>query len=182
MFRGFYEHSMDGKGRVQMPARFRAARAEASISSTVAGAGGDEGDKSGDAKADAKTDTKTSADAALGLGWVVTTGCEACLVAYPEPAWRAFEERLASLPQFDPAVVRLKRLYVGGAVELVPDSQGRILLPPVLRRHAGLKKDVVWAGMVHTLEIWSPEAWHAERLAAQAEPEAMASALAALGL
>ena len=41
------------------------------------------------------------------------------------------------------------------------DKQGRILLPPVLREHARLEKEVVVIGVSNRIEIWSQEAWNA---------------------
>ncbi|MBK7772890.1 MAG: division/cell wall cluster transcriptional repressor MraZ [Sandaracinaceae bacterium] len=67
----------------------------------------------------------TKGDARL----VVTTGLEACLVAYPMSEWLAFEERLAQLPQFDRSVAMLRRIYVSGAVECEVDKVGRLLIP-----------------------------------------------------
>ena len=39
------------------------------------------------------------------------------------------------------------------------DKQGRILIPAVLREYAGLKKDVVLAGVYNKVEIWDKERW-----------------------
>ena len=70
---------------------------------------------------------------------IVTTAIDApCLIAYPFAEWQRFEERLMALPQFDPAVVKLKRVYVSSAMECSVDRNGRILIPPVLREHAGI--------------------------------------------
>jgi MraZ protein len=91
---------------------------------------------------------------------VLTSGLDPCLVAYPPTEWFAFEEKVAKLPQFDPAVQRLKRIYVSGAVECEFDDVGRIVVPPTLRDHAGLKKDVVWVGQVRYAELWDKETWH----------------------
>lgn len=51
------------------------------------------------------------------------------------------------------------RLYVASAQECPLDKLGRILIPPTLRSHASLEKDVIWAGMVKVVELWSKEGW-----------------------
>ena len=53
----------------------------------------------------------------------------------------------------------LMRLYVASAQECPLDKLGRLLIPPTLRSYAGLEKDVVWAGMVKVIELWSREGW-----------------------
>lgn len=113
---------------------------------------------------------------------VVTTSLEPCLNAYPMAEWRAFEERVGALSQFDPAVVRLKRAVIASAVECQVDGHGRILLPPVLRKYAGIDKDVVWAGMTRHIEIWAKERWEEVEQRAREDTEALAKSLADLGL
>jgi MraZ protein len=88
---------------------------------------------------------------------VLTSALDPCLIAYPLSEWLAFEERLGQLPHFDRAVQRLKRIYVSGAVECEIDDVGRILVPPTLREHAHLKKDVLWAGSGRYAELWDKE-------------------------
>src|SRR6516162_2787995 len=90
---------------------------------------------------------------------VLTSALDPCLVAYTGTEWSAFEERLAKLPQFDRAVQKLKRIYVSGAVECEIDDVGRILVPPTLREHAGLRKDVRWAGLGKHAELWDVAEW-----------------------
>jgi MraZ protein len=90
---------------------------------------------------------------------VLTSALDPCLVAYTLAEWNAFEDKLGRLPQFDRAVQRLKRIYVSGAVECEFDDVGRILVPPTLRDHAGLKKDVTWAGAGRYAELWDRDAW-----------------------
>jgi len=113
---------------------------------------------------------------------IITTGIDRCLVAYPPAEWHAFEARLAALPQFDPAVVQLKRIYVAGATECSIDRHGRLLIPPMLRAYAEIERDVVWAGMVTTIEIWAKELWAHEVKAAREDRQAVARALGNLGL
>ena len=47
------------------------------------------------------------------------------------------------------------RLVMSRAVETPIDKQGRILLPQYLREHAHIEKDVTFAGVGHTVEIWN---------------------------
>lgn len=116
---------------------------------------------------------------------VLTTGLDTCLVAYPMAEWIAFEGRLAELPQFDPDVVTLKRIYVSGAVECEVDKVGRLLIPAPLRKHARLKRDALWAGMGRYIELWSKETFEGLRkdvLADDDRRSAISKRLAELGL
>lgn len=150
MFLGSYEHALDAKGRVSLPARFR---------ETLGGIG----------------------DARLILSTNVDPGGP-CLVAYPIQAWQTFQERISSLPQFDEAVIRLKRLHIAGATECTPDRQGRILIPPVLREYAGLQRVVLFAGLGPQIEIWDRGRWEEERARAKQSLAQINEALARLGL
>ncbi len=128
MFRGRYEHNVDPKGRLALPAAFKKVLA-----------GQDEGQL------------------------VVTTHiCSPCLVAYPLAEWKAFEARFAALPQFDENVMTMRRLYVGSAMDCGLDKNGRLLLPPVLRAHAGIEREAMWVGAMNTMEIWTPQTWQAQ--------------------
>ena len=150
MFRGQYEHAIDGKGRTSVPSRFR----------EVLGA---------------------QEESRL----VLTTGLDECVVAYPMSEWVAFEERLATLPRFDRSVQRLRRIYVSSAVELEVDKLGRILIPANLRRHAGLERQALWAGMGSYLELWAKDRFESLRTSVLADADQraeMESRLAELGL
>ena len=116
---------------------------------------------------------------------VLTTGLEPCLVAYPMSEWLAFEGRLAKLPQFDPNVAMLRRIYVSGAIECELDKLGRILIPAPLRKHADLGREALWAGMGTHVELWSKERFEAMReqvLDSEQARMAMVARLAELGL
>jgi MraZ protein len=66
-------------------------------------------------------------------------------------------------------VKTLMRLYVAPAQEVPVDKLGRVLIPPQLRSHAQLEKEVVWAGMVKVIELWSAEGWRKAQEAARTE-------------
>jgi MraZ protein len=150
VFRGRYEHTIDGKSRTSFPSRFRELL-----------------EQRGDVRL------------------VMTAGLDGCVVVYPLLEWTAFEQRLAQLPQFDPAVRKIKRHYVSGAVECEPDKLGRILIPATLRKHAALEREVLWAGIGQYIELWDKtrfEAVQEEELGDAASRQAIAQRLSELGL
>ena len=71
--------------------------------------------------------------------------------------WNKLGEKIASKPSAD--TVALKRFFFAGAAELVPDKQGRVLIPQILRDHAKIEKDVVITGSGEHAEIWDLQRW-----------------------
>lgn len=95
----------------------------------------------------------------LGENSVLTRGMDDCLSIYPQEAWKAFEEKLASLPLTSKDARTFTRFFVSGATPCELDRQGRILVPSTLREYAGLEKDVILAGNLDRIEIWSKSRW-----------------------
>ena len=60
------------------------------------------------------------------------------------------------------AVRKLERFLIGGSRELSLDEQGRILLPAKQREMVSLKKKAVLVGTADKIEIWSEEKWDKE--------------------
>lgn len=89
----------------------------------------------------------------------VITNYSGCIYAYPADDWARIEEKLSAVSSVDRKLNTFLRFFVGGAVEVVPDKQGRILIPPSLRTYAGLDKEVVITGMPNRFEVWSREKW-----------------------
>src|SRR5690606_15432414 len=84
-----------------------------------------------------------------------------CLRAYPMQEWRATEDKLAGLDDFDPRGDELIRLFVGPAIEVELDKVGRVLVPPALRESIGVGRareaggpDVTFVGKLRHCEIW----------------------------
>ncbi len=125
MYYGEYFHSIDRKGRLILPAKFR----EVSKSNFVE-------------------------------KFYVTRGLDKCLFMFSEEEWRQQEGKFKAMPFTKQESRTFNRLYFSGAVEVVPDRQGRILLPPYLKDFAGIKKDVTIVGVSNRIEIWSREKWH----------------------
>ena len=120
MFMGEYNHTVDTKGRLIIPTKFR------------------EG---------------------LGDEFVVTKGMDGCLLAFGQSEWAAITDKLRTFPITQVEAREFTRFFVAGATSCELDKQGRILLPATLREFAGLDKDVVLAGMLTRVEIWSKERW-----------------------
>ena len=93
---------------------------------------------------------------------MITTALDHYLVAYTMQAWLDFEQQLDAQPQFDKAVTRIRRVYVGGAVDCDVDKMGRVLLPQRLRDWAKLDRELLWVGVGKRIEVWQPEAYAAE--------------------
>ncbi|MER3469319.1 MAG: division/cell wall cluster transcriptional repressor MraZ [Thermoflexus sp.] len=91
-------------------------------------------------------------------GAVLTRGLEPCLYLF---TWsgRRVAERISALPLTVPEAREWRRFFFGGAFDVVPDEQGRILIPASLRAYAGLEAQAVIVGVHTHLEIWSPSAW-----------------------
>ena len=95
----------------------------------------------------------------LGEHFVITKGMDGCLFLYPENEWEAFEEKLRVLPLTNKDARAFSRFFVAGATTCELDKQGRILVPQTLREFAGLEKDVILAGSLSRVEVWSKEKW-----------------------
>ena len=130
MFLGEFRHTIDEKGRLTIPAKFRGL---------------------------------------LAAGMVITRGFDRNLVAYSLEGWQTLAERVQSLPITDPSAREFRRRVFAGAVDLIPDRQGRVLLPPYLRDFAGIDAEVVIAGVFSHLEIWNPDTWAAVREASEGD-------------
>ena len=90
---------------------------------------------------------------------VITVDQDHCLLVYPLPEWEIIENKLVSLPSLNKQARLLQRLLIGHATECEIDSQGRVLLPPMLREFAGLNKKAVLIGQGKKFEIWDEDAW-----------------------
>jgi MraZ protein len=62
------------------------------------------------------------------------------------------------------------------------DAHGRILIPPNLREHAGLDRDIVLVGMLKKIEIWSKDRWNEVFQESQKRFEELSEGLADLGI
>lgn len=133
MFTGEHQHTLDEKGRVILPARFR--------------------DR-------------------LASGLYLAPGQDRCVDVYPVSVFERRVEQLRSLPREDQRARGYLRVFLAGAHQETPDTQGRVTLPQRLREYAGLEKDLTVVGNDEHLELWDRDVWTAYRTSAE---EAFAS-------
>lgn len=129
MFYGFYEHTIDPKGRLSIPSKFR----------EVLSASGN--------------------DRIMVTNFIVDG--QRCLEVYPMDAWHRLLETVESKPQFNSLMNSFQNFYLGGACECQLDPHGRVLIPPVLRKYAGLERDVTLVSVTKKFRIWDRKVWHA---------------------
>lgn len=99
-----------------------------------------------------------------GASLVVTIDTEeTCLLLYPAQNWQIIEDNLQKLPSFDATTRRIQRLLIGHATDVRLDSNGRILIPPVLRDYARLDKKILMVGQSNKFEIWAEDIWEDRR-------------------
>ena len=133
MLYGGYDHSIDKKGRIAIPAKLR-----------------DE----------------------FGQSFMIAKGIfgKNCICVYSNEQWDKLVEKIGTLPSTKSSAV--KRFLYDGAFNVDFDSQGRILIPPVLREYAQLEGEAHIIGMDTNLEIWNTELWNEEN--AKYTPESIA--------
>ncbi|HLR06681.1 MAG TPA: division/cell wall cluster transcriptional repressor MraZ [Pyrinomonadaceae bacterium] len=104
-----------------------------------------------------------------------------CVRIYPMPEWEAIEQRLSLLPSMDPARRKfLDRTNYYGQQSAM-DSQGRVLIHPLLRKSAAVVGDVVVLGYLSYLEVWELDKFQ-QRLLSDPYTEEDETAIAGLGI
>jgi len=77
-----------------------------------------------------------------------------CLDVYPLSAWQRFEEKIAAEKRFNKKLAAFESWYVGAAQDVQLDGHGRMLIPPTLRKHAGIGREVMFVGATDKFQIW----------------------------
>ncbi|MBU1061731.1 MAG: division/cell wall cluster transcriptional repressor MraZ [Candidatus Omnitrophica bacterium] len=124
MFYGEYEHTLDRKGRIIIPSKFRGALKEHYIER-----------------------------------FFITRGLDKCLFMFAEDEWKLQEQKFKTMSFTKAEYRRFNRLFFSGASELIPDKQGRILIPSYLKDYAAIKREVYIIGVSNRIEIWSQHNW-----------------------
>lgn len=117
-------------------------------------------------------------------GCVITRGFDGCIYIFPQTDYERLIGQLQKLNQFNRDTRQLFRMLAGHDVKL--DKQGRLLLPPSLRKHASIEpdSDIVIVGInsdTPHLEVWSRERYDTVQNDLGENSEAIGERLAELG-
>ena len=93
-------------------------------------------------------------------GIVLTRGQEHCIYAFPAQEFEQMTVELRRAPLSSKQARDYVRVLLSGAYKEVPDKQGRITLPPDLRKYAGLERELTVIGAGSRAEIWNSQAWN----------------------
>ncbi|ROS77204.1 division/cell wall cluster transcriptional repressor MraZ [Cellulomonas sp. PhB143] len=95
----------------------------------------------------------------LAPGLVMTRGQERCLFLLPMDEFRRMYEQIRQAPVASKQARDYLRVFLSGASDEIPDKQGRVSIPPVLREYAGLGREVAVIGAGTRVEVWDLATW-----------------------
>ena len=130
---GAYNHSVDAKNRIRIPSKLRADMGIAPV----------------------ETENKEEKKFSL----VFHTGTDGCIEVYTQEAVDKIFSKFADVKQSDFEMTRAVRKFLSTFETVESDPQGRLVIPPMYRNHAKIKKDIVICGTVNRVEIWAKEVY-----------------------
>jgi MraZ protein len=90
-----------------------------------------------------------------GDRFVINRGLDKCLNLYPKNEWDVITEEINALNPYEKDNRDFIRFFYRGALELILDNAGRLLIPKRLQEYAGIDKDVVLFAHTNKIEIWA---------------------------
>lgn len=93
-------------------------------------------------------------------GVVLTRGQERCLYLFSSSEFEAVHQKIRQAPVTSKQARDYLRVFLSGASDEVPDKQGRITVPAMLREYAGISRDLVVIGVGSRAEIWDASNWN----------------------
>lgn len=96
---------------------------------------------------------------ALGMGAILTRGLDGCLFLYNKSTWEKIEEKIRETPITLSDARGFARHVLSGAMDVVPDRLGRIILPSYLKEFAQITTDVAVLGVGERIELWNKKKW-----------------------
>ena len=85
-----------------------------------------------------------------------------CLRLFSNDVWCSYEDQIIDINAFDTNADSLRRFEISSATEGKIDTQGRLQVPPYMRDHAHMGRDIVIAGVGRHVELWDKSLFDAE--------------------
>lgn len=96
----------------------------------------------------------------LGEKFILARWYEGCLVLIDINRWQDLYKRLGGERNLIVTPIRdTERFILASAFEVVPDDQGRIVIPEILTRYSNLSDDIYFIGLGDKVEIWNKNNW-----------------------
>jgi MraZ protein len=95
----------------------------------------------------------------LGKHLLITKGLDGNIIIVAVSNWKTLLEGTEDKPFTNKSARKMQALLLGNASEVVLDELGRFVIPEYLRRHAGIKKDVIFAGLNRYIQLWDRKRW-----------------------
>lgn len=91
------------------------------------------------------------------------------LSLYPRSAWQEVESKLREYLHRHPGGRHDVLRVTANAVEVTPDKQGRVPIPPRMREAVGLDGSALVVGVLDRIEVWNPERFESSVVGASPE-------------
>lgn len=101
-------------------------------------------------------------------GMVITRGQDRCLYVFSMREFESLNERISQAPIASKAARDFLRSLLSGASDELPDRQGRVTIPAMLREYAGLDRELTVIGVGNRAEIWDAKTWNDTQVARDA--------------
>ena len=89
----------------------------------------------------------------------VTRGLDKCIFMFSENEWRIQEQKFKNLSFTKQEARTFNRMFFSGAAEVLPDKQGRFIIPQYLKDFADIKIQTIVIGVSNRIEIWDSKTW-----------------------
>jgi MraZ protein len=98
----------------------------------------------------------------LGSELIITRGYEQSLVLVNKQMWNKIAGNVLDGSFINKSIRETTRFLVGSATEVLPDSQGRVVIPSGLFDYAQLKDEIVFVGLINWVEVWDKTVWESK--------------------
>ena len=131
---GLFDHTVDGKNRIRIPAKLKADLLGVPV------------------EADDKEQSKFTVVFHLGTG--------GCIEVYTEEDYEAIYQKFANIKKSEEEKYKAASKYLSTFEKVESDPQGRLVIPPLCRSYGKIEKEIKICGRGNHIQIWSPTRYY----------------------